>query len=207
MVFRRKRRFTRKRTFRRKAPNVRAIVHSILDAQTESKYLDSTITHSPQSAISIQDVTPIVQGIAADQRIGEHVSPRWYQFNGILQFNISGLFHTVRIMVIQWREDSSLSSPSSSALLEHVTGVETVVSPLRIAPNLKFNVLYDRRFHVSSVDRKQQFIKINIPGTKDIEFNGSATTGRNHIFLCTWSDAAALLPTLDGFFRMMYKDC
>lgn len=213
--------FTRRprRVFRRRGGRkntskamITKIVNSIMTRRLEHKYIDYDVDYFQlDSAGTVQDLIPsITQGSGVHQRVGDRISNLRLRlsFNSYFNQNIAlaNPQHTFRVIVFQWNEDSALSAPGVSSVIEipssgagHYSPID---SPLQwTATHQKdMHVVYDRKFSVGVACQGVAKV-LNLKFKRPLQFNAGAQTGTGRLYMMACADDITGAHTPDCQFR------
>lgn len=188
-----------------------AQVSNLINRRSETRrfnfFLDSTVS----TTAVFTDISLITLGDNPVDRSGNEIQVQSlianYEIGSIDATNI------VRVMILQYKSDSSLAVPTQAIVFEDVSNV-LPLSPYNF-DNIGgvFKVLYDRIHYVNTTSNLTEGGKIFIPYrkggklSKKISFNDSATSGTGKLYLCTWSDSgSATHPTVKIYGLLKFKD-
>jgi len=180
----------------RRAPAVRTVVRKALKDMAEEKFIDITLaTLSITDTAVITDLFPVTEGTGREQRIGDKCSLRKVMLTYSLQPRDATLAQMVRIMLVQWKADTAIDTLQLNKVISD-TSVNRVLSQYSHAMRAKFNILYDVIHTVPRITAEGEARRIarrvvRIPPSKKVQFNRSATTGKNKIFLIIVADLDA----------------
>ncbi len=189
-----------KRRFRRKATKrgntFAEKVNIVVDRKAEKKRFPVfDISSAIQAAGTIVDWTQIAQGDSEGQRDGSIIQPITLEFDYEVRMGTGDVTNMTRVMLIQWKQDSSAVLPTMGTIYEDAINTPPL-SPYSFNkfPG-NFRILYDRVHYLSddsnvSVGRRVKLTQRNLP-TK-IKFNNTLNSGRNKIYLIFWSDSTVI---------------
>lgn len=213
MPFVRRRKFTPKKTFRRRRVYKKKThfnARKIVAATRESKYLQASI--SGQSVDNVGTVTGLTmptQGDGSGSRDGNVI--QWSSIIGRLAMVAGDSTNLVRFAIFQWHPDNNVDAPSIGKLLQD-TATNPAISPWISAKNqrAKFTVLYHRIKGLTTSGSNQVVTNnIHVPAKymKRTFFNDAASTGKNVIYIMYISDSgAATHPNISLCFTYRFKE-
>lgn len=193
---------------------VKTYVRKAINSNIETKqYIASQFAYSIDYDVSpfVEDMTNIAQGDTEQTRDGNVIKP--YRLD--IRYQLNGSSGDVcRIMVIQWKQDTAVVSPTiniaiSNNVFNSAVGSGTeYISPVDIDRKPYFNVLYDRMIPLDSGAGLTKTGIIRITKMMGIHYNDSATTGKNHLFILATSDTnnASTPPFFTYVSNFLYKD-
>lgn len=202
-------RYNKKRADANFAKKVKKVIKSV----AERKYNQVDLGTSVSTSGVIQAITgSIDQGDYATQRNGNKIIPTSWQVRASLTGADDSNF--MRLIIIQWHEDSNSSVPSLADLFENISGNAPLYSAFnRQNLGITFRVLKDKLWRVSSASENPELNStriIRLKGYKRLKpiiFNGSSTTATNHIYLVWVSDSTVLThPYIEGYSLVNYMD-
>lgn len=178
--------------------------------------------YNAQSAVTvaydnphIADLTVISQGDDAHNRAGNKIRPRYIEVRAEVDIATGNLPKVCRIMLIQWRKDSNLSTPGIN-----IAGTNTVLAgsggtgseflaPFFLEFEPYFTVLWDKTVVLDGTDNGH-YVKILIPRKKlaNITYNEDASTaGKQHVYLLATSNksnSSGYAPTIQYVYRVQF---
>lgn len=215
--------YRRRRPVRGLAPKQKKAVNELIDKKLskapEKKrfdYVDSTETISPYGFGYLQDISLIPQDVTVSGRTGNQVTPTHIgvRFDYHARNGVSLDSFMNRVVVFQWRPDTSSEAPSISDLLASSNYIAGFWNSQDAG---QFQILYDERFHLFGITGSSDFSRVmdisipeKIKGLKPIRFNTGSTAGENHIFLMVLNDdnnVSVAYPQMRNLFtRIKYTD-
>lgn len=193
------------------SPKQKNEVKQLMARKLETKYVDTThsSTSIPVGGAAFGPLSLVGQGIASNQRTGDHINSKYMEVNQSLIVGDATNF--VRVLWFQWKPNSATSGPSVGALLQNPAW--PVESPVNdVNKTLLFVVLSDKTYAMSQsganacIRLKQKFYGKRL-GDKGLQFNPAANTGFNHIYCYVFSDSvAAPNPSTSMYVRYAYTD-
>lgn len=199
----------KKKTFKRQKIATKKYVNFKLAKTVETKYVDTVVNLNPDQSYSMNRITNISQGTAdAAQRVGDRINLRKLFFD--LEFNAADVTNQFRLIIIMWKVNSAYRVPQDGDILAHITtNLDHLHSHFNWDNRDQFRVLYNKTFSLCSsspTQCKNMRKKISLKG-KHIEFTAAGTDAVNHIYFYIVSDSGATPhPTMQGYFRITYKD-
>lgn len=186
-------------------------------AATEIKSEDvNTANASPillTEAGSIANLAQIGQGNGQAQRVGQQITAKKLHMRYWLEDN--GGSHVARIIIVQYKKQSSSSTPSLAKILENYSaGTGSAWSQLSYTNQFKenFRLLYDK-FHAVDTTGGPSTVarEFTIPLNCKIAYNGTQTTDieKNGIYMFMLSDstvASGAGPKMHYGARLDYTD-
>jgi hypothetical protein len=165
------------------------------------------------SSATILPLSGITQGTGITQRVGDAVEIKALIFNWNLYMQNGDVFNATRIIVFQWLESTSVTTPSPNSILE---GLPTVQDFYNWANSPRFRILYDGTFFQSgtstnptpsgNVGMTGQLIPLNA-AKKTLQFTPGTTQQFGGLFVLFISDSTiAPFPTTTFNSRLLYND-
>lgn len=188
---RRPKRFRKRRAF---TPKQKTLIKKIAEKRGELKHYHVTGSAVSTNSAIIVNLSGASQGDAITNRDGDRMEPSSILLRGTLlrdSATTAGSWDSVRLVLIQWHQDSAVSTPTASDIFEDTTQSTIHLTPL-IADKSKrsmFTLLADRQWQLqdraNSYDsmkyQRQFWIKSKL--RRKIFFNAGATSARNHVYL------------------------
>lgn len=189
------------------------LIENKVENKIESKYVDIQYATGISNVPTISSLTSIGPGTGPNQRIGNKVELVSIQCK--LLFALADATNYIRIVIFQWLEDAG-SFPTWTDLFEFNTlGLPTTqverMSPYTLSAGKQgsFRVLYQNELNLDNDNGLQQVKSyINKGFRKVIDFDTVLSTiGTGHLYVMVISDSsAAPHPSVNGYFRMRFKD-
>lgn len=212
----------RRRPYRRYRRNYRTskklyrAINNVVKRKLEVKFIDHADQPLVNAAGNIIDLTDTTQGTLDDaERIGDKIN--WVSMvqRGIIIAGDLAPWNTVRIMVVQWKEDDQ-SDPVTFAKVLQSTSYPWM-SAYNHDEGFKFSVLYDRVFTNLSDSTNGQGVRaikysfrLRPTGrftAKTIKYKGASSYGKGKLYLMLISDSYSLLdPVVNYYNRVTYTD-
>lgn len=156
---------------------------------------------------SVFALSTITQGDTDLTRDGDSLYLRSINLKGCCQLDVLATSAIVRIMVVQWFDDST---PAVSDILSgsYLGTVNAPSSSYFHDQRNKFRVLYDRRVLLNDGNTECQIFdtKYLKPSKRKIHFTAGTTTGSNKLWLVAVSDSISNLPTMNYVSRITFND-
>jgi len=196
---------------KRKATNV---IRTLI-SHVEPKYFDITsLANSVGAGGTIFPLSPVPQGAAQSDRVGDFIQPRKWMFNYTLYTVNSDIVTTVRMIFFRWVPTTALIFPVLANILESpVSG--NVLSHYNFQTQDNYEVLWERQFQCSGITVAPTVnsnfgatgMVVPLRSNSEIEFTLGATTGANQLFLLVLSDSALTpFPILNFVSRLYFED-
>lgn len=185
-------------------------------AATEIKYEDVNTTNAGPitmtEASAIANLAQIQQGVGLVQRVGQQITAK--RLTGRYWIKASTSNSVARVIIVQYKKQSSSSTPSLAKILENYSaGTGSVWSPYSFTNqfNENFRMLYDKFHVVNAASDAGVAREISIPLNFKIAYNGAATTDieKNGIYMFMLSNetvASGLGPQISYGMRLAYTD-
>lgn len=171
---------------------VKALVKSALNRNKETNSYSYSAAEEITSTIAVQDLSAyIVQGDGNDERVGDQLRMKSVRIRGRVIPKSTGVGDVVRILIIQWRPDTAVDTPTVAELFEDTATAGPTMSNynMDIISRRKFKVLLDRTFlvpaYANANNRRDLFFDTVIKGSRisKVNYTPTATTGGNHLYL------------------------
>lgn len=172
---------------------VRSYVRKAIKASKPSdKYNVSSTGTTISTTFVATGLTGISQGDGLRQRVGDLVKPTFMRFKYYLN-NTTTNIQLSRIVILQWRPDSAVETPTASAIFQNQTDTQSDFVYDKQA-RAKFRVLSDtwhgtKPVAVNAVVPTRE-LRISLKSAGTIKYADTATTGKNHIYLVTLGSQA-----------------
>lgn len=172
---------------------VRSYVRKAIKASKPSdKYNVSSTGTTISTTFVATGLTGISQGDGLRQRVGDLVKPTFMRFKYYLN-NTTTNIQLSRIVILQWRPDSAVETPTASTIFQNQTDTQSDFVYDKQA-RAKFRVLSDtwhgtKPVAVNAVVPTRE-LKISLKSAGTIKYADTATTGKNHIYLVTLGSQA-----------------
>jgi len=157
------------------------------------------------------DLTVITQGVQQSERVGELIKLIKAEVSLTAANFTSDEFASMRMVTFLWKQDNAISTPGSGSILEDPLTWSTL-SPYNWQGRQKYRVLTDRIYALvgGTLNTSKTFVvdkfEIDLSGIVT-QFNGTATTGTDHIYFFHMSDSALPpSPTARLHIRVWYSD-
>lgn len=151
----------------------------------------------------------IPQGTDVSQRIGNDIRATHISLNYNIQ--LADPFNQIRIILFQWHEDDAVDVPTKDSIL-YTAGISSYINALTFFSNKdKYKILLDRTHTVAPGNSLGSNYKFTVPYIKvphtRMSFNGSATNGKNMIYMFAVSDSTTVShPVVSMQARLHYRD-
>lgn len=159
----------------------------------------------------VQDLSRLDQGEAAYERVGNSVTPTYFQMRYQCTIGSPEYTNVVRFILFQYLEDSSVAPIMSDFLmLPPAPAIDNVYALYQ--RNMKdIRILHDRTITLDNSKNLQYVGKLNVNLGKKLtggfSYNDTSTNGKGHIFVIFFSDsAAAAHPKVSYQAKLTYRD-
>ncbi len=181
---------------KRARPALRRVIKRTIKSMAEQKFRDvnlATLSLTPTAVVT--DLFLPSEGVGREERVGDQCSIQKVMLNYMLLPVDLVIPQVVRIIMIQWKEDSAVDVPLLTDILTD-TATNPIISHTLHAMRKKYTIMYDATHALprctAEAECKRVVRKIvRIPSSKKVRFNRSAATGQNKIFLLTFTNADA----------------
>lgn len=166
----------------------------------------------------LHDLSITSQGASDIQRIGDKIRLKSLNINYDIRAVASETY--VRVMVIQWREDSTTSTPTLSSVLQTPAysggQIEPILSTLQHdgVKMGKFTVLYDRvhnlKFNAQFGQPEKQIVnkKISLKyAAKHLQYLNGTSAGTNKLYMLMTSSDPLNNADMRLHTKLTYTDC
>lgn len=170
--------------------------------------LDTVYANGVIGQGSVVSLHPIAIGDGDNQRTGNSVFVRSWNFKGLLGHNALGnLNQTVRLSVVMDTQQIGDTAPAYTDIYESASPY----AHLQSNTVGRFKVLFSRTYTLDAAQALTRLVNINLPMRHHVRFNGSASTDiqKGGLYFCISSDetgAAGLFPYIQGESRLSYHD-
>lgn len=187
-------------------PKQRKAVNSMIQTNNnkilEKKHWDTEGTElsivSTYTNTSTYDLFSPPSGNLDTERIGDMVTLRsiFLRYNLEYNENSSYVNMTVRVMIVQWLQDSNTTGdPSPTEFIQNLTGLHDSYNPRKIDKNSKHNILYDKFHELNRYDiASTTEVWIDTRFRKKVKFTQAATSGVGKIYLVVLHGDTAAIP-------------
>ncbi len=155
-----------------KALAIASSVKRLLNVEIKNHDFSQTAVTIPDGAGTIFELTNIPQGDTGITRDGANVKITSIYIKGIVILAAAATTTTYRIVLVEDKQTNQAIYVTAD-LLATVANVQSVVSPLNLDNQFRFNVLYDRIYHVDDSNMKSQDFKIYKKVNKRLRFDAS----------------------------------
>jgi len=186
------------------------------DKDTQLKYIDysqlGTNITAPATAVRIGPFNIMTQGVAQSQRIGDRVRNYSWEVRVNINAANSDVFSAARVLIVRWLEDTAVSTPGITDILQSTTALELSSYDFENYGR-RFTILRDWIFPFTGTGTNPtlgsnlyHMEDISLNGTQ-IQFNPGATTGVGHYYMFLFSNSAVSpFPVLNLNSRLYYFD-
>lgn len=212
----------------RKRPNPKKqlvrTINRVFNAKEEIKHIDWNSIYGAQTGnagagIFITDITNIGPGTAVNQRIGDQLNPKRFEFQLLMDCQATNPSNQFRLIIFQYRLDNTAGAPTLANILDPgptglVAGNITVMSPYNFDLRHQYTILYDGKWQAQGSlgsSKNTQVVKKVVRLSKrcaKVNYNAGVNTGDHHIFTVLFAEqpagATAGLTTFNG--RLIYRD-
>lgn len=176
----------------------------------ESHHYDITATRTPTSAAATVDkLSAIPQGDTDITRSADRCDPRHLRISFSLDGDTSFANDTeyVRLLVVKCKRDDATDAPTVAKVLE----TSSVWSMYNWDDRKDFVVLYDKLIKLAKSALREDFSRkgmISIKANKlgKLQYDNTATTGQNQLYLIALTTETTNGPTLRYYSRIIFKD-
>lgn len=209
----RRRRHRSKRT--KVAKSVKKYVNKKIHQDDETKFFDRTtvagvgLYDTFSSSGNQYELSNPAQGTTDSTRVGDKLRLRGLR----LRFTLvpGDTTQTCRIIVYQYKGNSSLHTPAISEVLQSAyIGVDSPLAPFTHDYRNQFIILMDKTITLDSVSHPVKSYKKKVPlkyAKKQIAFTAGSTDGSNKVYMIAISDStAAPHPQINFICRLFYDD-
>lgn len=187
-------------------------VQKLINKNLESKEVITGFNNTVSYSGAIQDMTYLTQGTGHGQRVGNEVTPVWFEIKGrVHQESATGdHVNTVRLILFRWLQDSAAPPTPDQILWTSLIGTALApFSPYEQNNRDKFQILYDQM--LSTTETNTQIAVFNQPFQKlkrtKVQFASGVNDGYGHIYYLVVSDSGLSdHPTCAFVANIHYKD-
>jgi hypothetical protein len=181
----------------------KAMIDRAVNKRPERKYFDTTssiITVQPFATTIPIQLNSITLGNTVNTRVGNKVTPVNLAIRCLYGVNFSAAGDppvNARVIVFQWHPDTQSADPDMADIIGNTNAINGFFNTNTAG---QFSVLFDERFclenptYQSSGGNSVRLFDISIPRDKlrQMEFNGSGTSGRETLWLMFLHDSQNL---------------
>lgn len=183
--------------------------YAISKINSESKYIDSTISETPSTAGGLVLLNGCAQGDGSTSRDGDSIRLQSVAANLYMSMNASSTTHEniVRVMIFV-----DLQTNGSTPAVTDVLLTANVNSFRNLSYGSRFKVLYDQRFTMVDADNyatklvPKLFFKIDYHQKFSSTGSTISDISAHPVFMLLVSNAASNLPTVAGRTRVRFLD-
>lgn len=173
---------------------------------SEMYKLDTAWSSVAMTTGAVSNVVGVAQGDGDNQRSGNSIFVRNYNFKGSIVHNAAGSnTQFVRVSVVMDTQQVGDTNPAYTDIYESASPY----AHLNSNTVGRFKVLYSRIITVNNNDKTSSLVSINLPMRHHVRYNGTAGTDlqKGGIFFCSSVDEpTANMPTISGEHRTSYHD-
>lgn len=201
---------------RKAAPgkSINTIVHRVIKSMRALKYFDTVQSATNSTGtVGIENLTPIPQGSAQSQRVGDAVTLQYMDLRFSVNAANTDVFSHMRLFFFIWKENTLLVNPSGTTLFTSATS-QSVYTHLDYENRQLYQlVTKDYLLNLTgtatdpTVNTQQDIIRRVPLNSTRIDFTLGATTGFNHLFFTNYSDSLVTpFPIYQFISRVWYYD-
>ncbi len=171
---------------KRQTKQVKRIAQSLGEKNRNTTIQNAVLPEADD--LLVVDLIAIAQGDGTGQRVGAEINSAGIELE--YMFFGTGVEQVVRLMLVQWKEDTQTAVPTAVLLFTASASTNAPLSDTSYENRKSFKVLYDKSHALGVTGNEVATRRVRIPGSKMLQkiiFNGTATTGFNHVFLIAWS--------------------
>ena len=178
----------------------------------EEKYLDTSVSLTPDQSGSLQCITQIAQGTTMNTRVGNSLRVQRLEIKGRAAVSASVTSYSLcRIIVFRDMEGQG-TAPTVADLLETVGGSAAPRQPYDWLNRKRFSVLYDMLVPLTAISGGQmvQVFTYSVDLAKHVLYRGTtaaaASDGEGSIYIACVSDEATNTPSVNASCRFTFTD-
>lgn len=210
----------RKRRQRKRNYVTRKEVKTMIKSNIEEKHHDLAITRTVDAALTTTtptlDLLEILQGTNDYSRIGDRLKMKSISLR--YQAVAGSANEWVRFILVQWKADSAVASPSTLILndvLQTPSATYACISSFNhdYLKQHNLSILYDRTHSLSSAGEfgapKLISVKARINSkymVKHVQYTNSTTQGKNKVYLFAISNQVLPSTTFEAYATVKYTD-
>ncbi len=157
----------------------------------------------------IIQLTNVPQGDTTITRDGAQCKVLSLELSILLTRNTSAFNSTVRLMLVCDKQTNQAIYLNTD-LLDDITLIDNLVSPYNLDNKYRFNIIWDRIFHVTAGSGSSKSFKKSFRMNKILRFDGNtpsiADLTSNSLSLVQVSNETANQPSITMFSRLRYVD-
>lgn len=211
-----------RRFYKKKQYVTKKEVKSMLKSNLEVKHHDLSVTNYPLDPAAallspIQDLTVITQGLLDYNRVGDRIKLKTLQLRYYI--NCTSTNEIVRLILFQWKDDSSIAAAPGLPLLEKMlvvpSGNNAVISTYNhdTMSTGSISVLYDKSHTLADLGTygapKILTVKAKVHTkymARNLQYVDGGSQGKNKIYLFAFSNQAVPTSTLNYFTSITFTD-
>jgi len=186
-------------------------------------YVDvSANSVSAITTIAFVDLTPIPQGIAQSDRIGDSVDIESIEVHVQMYYSFSGsaflqdFFDTLRVGIVQWKMDSSVVAISPTGVFQN-PGSFPMITPWNFELSQTYHFIDDRNYYVKgfsdstvtgAIPTSDSILewKRTYPINRRVQYHIATSGGTGKFYFFYGSDSAsAPHPLINYYIRVHYR--
>lgn len=181
-------------------------VKAIINRGRENKYYDTLLSVTEEYGGTVYSISDVPQGDTDITRDGDQFNQRALRLKGkVVNADSTNL---LRLVVFRWKQEDT-PAPADILNSTYVGTIRAPYSPYHHDGRTNFTVLYDKTFPTDTYSPQRYFDSkwINLREKKQYMVAGSATVGKNKLYVLIISDSAAEgSPLCDMVSRLTFTD-
>lgn len=184
-----------------------------LKGEEEKKFNDNTDNNDfADYDGKLYPLLNIAAGTGASQRVGQKITAKHVNINGVVEFNGASPLQNqlVRVMLIEDTEPTSGATPSVSDILHNIGATVAPLSPLQYEQHGRFKTLRTMLMTVNKNGPNSQVFNMFKSLNKQVYYDGGAANGveRRNLYLLAISDVAPASnpPYFSYYSRLIFTD-
>lgn len=170
-------------------------------------YTNTYNTAAIQLTGHVIPITPIPQGDALNERVGNSILVKNLHIRGNISMNASASTTQFRMCIIQDLEHNG-TDPTGAQVLEYDNTAYAPISPILHTSHGRFKILWDHQVMLHDSKPIVTFKKYFKLGNIHVKYTGSSAVNRekNNLFIIAWSDQSTDHAGLALVWRVQYHD-
>lgn len=187
---------------------VNKIVNKKMRKVGEPHHYDKVATPTVVSGGTITSLSDMAVGDTDITRTGDRIDPRSLTVKFTMRGNTNAR-NSYRVVLLRWHPDDASEAPTLAGIFESTTYLD--ISPYNWDDRSKFTILHDTRGQASDDKSSKDFLrnwtaKIYGKKLKKIQYDNTATSGVNNLYIVMWANEATNGPVISYYSRLAFKD-
>lgn len=204
------------RKYKRKYPKFKpsktftAKVKKVMNLQLEKKHF--TVSSGGFQTVSdtgtVTSISNVTQADTDTGRDGDQLYIRSLELQW--QCDVIDTYNTMRIIIFQWYQNDSTSTPAVGDILQTLSNSSGVISPYNHDQRFNYRILYDKVVTLTQGNTDASYVyksMITKFPKRKMQFNAADTTGTNKLYILKISDSSATShPQVRNITKLNFSD-